>query len=275
MFLKSKKLFVGLFAACFLISQLLVTSLVYANANSTETGRIAGEDRYQTAAAISQNGWKTADYAVLARGDNYADALCAGTLAMQYGGPILLTNPKSLNDVTLNEIKRLGVKHLVIVGGFGAVSQDIENKLKASGITDIQRIYGNNRYETSVKIAEKIDANTEVVLATGEDYPDALSVSAIAAKLGMPILLTPSNSIPPSVSGYIKEKAISKTYLIGGTSVISSAIQEKVPNPLRLSGNNRYDTNVAILKNFENILNFDNIYVAIGGGLKGMNLQML
>lgn len=282
MFVKRRKQLVWLLTVVFLLTQALLAAPLFGQtttgaafgpaadkSSSTGTGRIAGEDRYQTAVAVSQKGWKTAEYAVLARGDNFADALCAGPLAQKYNGPILLTAPTVLNQDTLKELKRLGVKHLFITGGTGAVSQGVEDALKAGGIATIERIYGNDRYDTSVKIAEKLGAGGKAVLATGSDFPDALSISVVAAKLGMPILLTAKDNVPGVVNRYFQNKAVTQTYLIGGTGVISSNIEKAVPGALRLSGNDRYETNKAVLQNFEKEFRFENIYVAIGGGPQG------
>jgi len=272
-FLKKRKYFVWPLAIIFLLSQILVTPVIAQSAVSeskimtslvTVSDRIAGADRYKTAVAISQRGWVSSDYAVLVRGDDFADAICAGPLAQKYGGPILLTQPDQLNADTLTELKRLGIKHLFIAGGLGAVSQDVENAVQAGGIPTIERIYGNDRYETSVKIAQKIGNTNKVVLATGIDFPDALSISAIAAKLGMPILLTDKNSLPASVSNYFQANTVTQTYVVGGTAVISENVANSVPASSRLAGIDRYGTNIAIMQNFASELNFDTIYIATG-----------
>lgn len=230
--------------------------------------RLSGDDRYKTAAAISQSGWKTAQYAVLARGDDYADALCAGPLAQKYGVPILLTETEELNRDTLAELKRLDVKKVFIIGGYGAVSSKIESTLTAEGI-EYDRIYGADRYETSEKIAERLGAPDKIVLATGLNFPDALSISAAASKLGMPILLTEKDNLPEEVKQYINGRQIAKTYVIGGTGVISDTVLSFVPGAVRLGGNDRFETNTIVMDNFKKGLNFSNIYVAIGDGPSG------
>lgn len=261
---KFNKLFVWFLTLCLVVTQLYLVNPVVAQSPSSGTDRISGEDRYKTAVTISQKGWKKADYAVVARGDNFADALCAGPLAYKYDGPILLTQPNNLNADTLAELKRLGVKHLFIAGGLGAVSQSVEDEIKAAGITDIERLYGKDRYETSVKIAEKIGDNNKAVLATGDDFPDALSISVIASKLQMPILLTPKNDLPDSIENYFSINTLSTTYIAGGTGVIGPEVERQVPGPIRLSGSDRYKTNVAILKHFNENFTFENIYIATG-----------
>jgi len=230
--------------------------------------RLLGADRYQTSAAISREGWETSDYAILARGDDFADALCAGPLAKKYNAPILLTEQHELNTSTLAELKRLGVKHLLITGGTGAISDQVETDLRAAGITDIKRFAGRDRYETSVEIAGEL-SNQSVVLATGEDFPDALSISVTAAQLGMPILLTRHDALPQLVKEYLLTKSVTKTYIIGGQAVIGAAIDDLVPGPFRIFGANRFQTNIAVIKEFTSGFNFSHIYVAVGEGPKG------
>ncbi len=277
MHIKRRKNFVWSLAIIFLLTQAFIspvfsqstaqaseTGAKTMSASGTTTDRLAGADRYQTAVAVSQKGWETSDYAVLARGDHFADALCAGPLAQKYGGPILLTASNQLNADTLTELQRLGVKHLFIAGGLGAVSQSVEDALKTGTSATIERIYGDDRYETSVKIAQKIGNTGKVVLATGSDFPDALSISGIAAKLGMPILLTAKDSLSTSISDYFHNNTVRQTYVVGGIGVISENVANSVPGPTRLAGIDRYATNVAILQNFASELNFDTLYVAIG-----------
>jgi putative cell wall-binding protein/3',5'-cyclic AMP phosphodiesterase CpdA/chitodextrinase len=234
----------------------------------SSSNRLAGDDRYKTAIEVSKNGWDKSEYAVVVRGDDFADALCAAPLAKKYNAPILLTQTKEINSDALNEVKRLQVKHAFVVGGDKAISQKVEKDLKAQ-VADVTRISGNDRYETSVEIAKRLDLNGKIAVATGSDFADALSISSIAAKLGMPILLTEKNKLPNEVKKYISDKSIDKTYVIGGTSVISNTVLNSLPKASRISGNNRFETNLAIMKEFENEISFGTIYLAVGYGPTG------
>lgn len=100
-----------------------------------------------------------------------------------------------LLDNTLQEIKRLGAKNVVILGGEGAVSKSVADELKKSGL-DVSRISGSSRYETAALIASKVApiGTSKVVVANGMDFPVALSVASHAAKEGLPILLTLDNN---------------------------------------------------------------------------------
>lgn len=209
--------------------------------------RLSGSDRYETCVKISQSAWKTSDYAVLATGEDFSDALSAAPLAKKYNAPILITNHESLNTSVEKEIERLGVKNIFVIGGTGAVSQGIEDKLTSNGIK-CTRIKGSDRYETSAAIAGYIGASKEVVVATGANFPDALSIASYAALKGMPILLTKSSSLPDSISKYIAKSGVTKSYVIGGTRVI----------------NDRYATNVTILEKFASEFNLSSIYFATG-----------
>lgn len=236
---------------------------VRAATNITNT-RINGNDRYETAAKISQAGWvNTSQYAIIATGEDFPDALCAAPLAKKYAAPILLTNNSNLNSYAEAELKRLNVTQVIIIGGIGVVSQNTENQLISLGI-NIKRIAGSNRYETSKKVAEEMGTNSKVVVATGEDFPDALSISSIAASNGFPILLTKTNSIPEEIKSYLSSNTFAVSYVIGGPGVINDSVLTGLQNPKRLYGNNRYDTNIAVLKEFYTSLNLSNVYIATG-----------
>lgn len=254
----------SLIIALMIMILLLPSKPVMAGAQQSQ--RIWGEDRYSTSAAISHEGWQSSKYAVLARGDDFADALCSVPLAVKYGGPILLTEPKKLNDEVLDELFRLGVSNVIIVGGTGAVSQAVENELKLAGIANVFRIFGKDRYETAVRIGENLGTNSRAFLVSGENFPDALSVSVIAGNLGMPILLTEKYTLPENVKKFMDDTGVISTYVIGGEGVISPGIEGILKKPVRLGGRDRYETNAVVLQEFAGRLDFSRVYVATGEG---------
>ena len=226
--------------------------------------RLAGIDRYATAVAISQKGWSTSDTVILASGEDYADALTSGPLAKKYSAPILLTSKASINTETIAEISRLKAKNIIIIGSEGAVSTNVANQLTKAGFSGITRIGGVNRYETSTMVAAKLDKPSAVVIVPGQDFPDALSVSAIASKLGYSIILSEKSGLSNSAKKYIQTNGIKKAYIVGGQGVLSSAIEKQVTDPLRLAGVDRYETNLAVLKAFESTFNYDSVFIATG-----------
>lgn len=266
-----KTLSVSTMASLLITSSAVAINVKAAGVTPPESPRLWGQDRYETAVKVSQAGWENgSDYVVIASGEGYADALSAAPLAKVNNAPILLTQKDSLSDKTLEELKRLNVKHVIIVGGQGVVSQGIEDKIKSEVTADVERLWGQNRYETSVKVAEKLGVTDKIVLASGQGYADALSAAPVAAVNGMPVLLTESTNLSQATADFIKaHPSITKTYVIGGTASISDATANKVPAAERLGGANRYETNAAVVNAFATDFDFKNAYVALGNGPTG------
>lgn len=226
--------------------------------------RISGTDRYQTSVALSQEAFpKGSRYAILVTGEDFPDALSAAPLAKKYNAPILLTPSKTLDPAIEAEINRLGVNTIIIIGGSSAVSQDIEHSLIAEGIS-IQRIEGATRYATSLAIAKELGSLSEFFLCTGENFPDALSVAAVAASKGLPILLTPTHGLPEGLLEYTETLNLTQIYVVGGSGVISNHVFRQLPKAKRLAGSDRYETNLAILEEFSSCLSSDMAYLATG-----------
>lgn len=228
--------------------------------------RIQGTDRYATSINISQNGWTgSTENAVLTTGSDFPDALSAAPLARKLNAPILLTETDALSVKLEDEFTRLDVKNVYIVGGTKAVSQDIETNLKSKGI-NVVRVCGNDRYETSVEVAKQLGTPDSIVVATGNDFPDALSIASWAASNNAPILLTGPKGLPAKVSEYIKgnESNIGNKYVIGGEKAISNTIMGQLKNAKRINGNDRYGTNLAVLQTFNSSFSLDKLFLATG-----------
>lgn len=241
---------------------LFTATNAFADVTQVTSQRLWGNDRYETAVAVSKSGFTTSDTVILVRGDNFADALAVTPLAKMYNAPILLTKVNSLPTSVKAEITRLGAKKVVIAGGIGAVSQAVEDSLK--NLATVERISGSDRYATSVMIAEKLGAKTSIALVTGSDFADGESIAAVAAQVGMPVIFTQKNTLSATAKKYIANNKVTKTYVIGGNAVISDSVAAAVPGMERLSGVNRFDTNLAILNKFSNQIDFGGVYVATG-----------
>jgi lactocepin len=231
------------------------------SASELRADRISGVDRYETAVKVSQQGWDSAKKVVLARGDQYADALAGVPLAHLYGGPLLLSKTSSLPASTYDEIKRLGAEQVYVLGGETAISKEVLDKLTQSGIK-VERISGKDRFETAAKIASKFGKYDTAVIASGLNFPDALSVSSYAAEQGMPILLTRDKSLPAVTKDALVKAGVEQTYVIGGNSAVNDSVLKAVPNGHRISGVNRYATSVAISKFFAD--DTKSVYVSTG-----------
>ncbi len=230
--------------------------------------RIGGANRYDTSIAVSRNGWNaTSDYVVIASGEDFGDALSAAPLAKKYNAPILLVSKDNLDNQSdsasnlTNELSRLKAKKAFIIGGTGAVSSKVEDAIKNKGI-EIERISGNDRYDTSVEIAKKVGANNGVIIAKGDDFTDALSAAPIAASKEMPIILIPKDKVTDTLQNYLKNNNISKTYVIGDKDIINDDVVKQFPNAERITGNNEYERNINTINKFSKDLKYDTVYFA-------------
>lgn len=219
----------------------------------TPDPRIPGDDRVETAINISKSEYPSADTVIVVRKDLFPDSMTATVLSKQLNAPILLTGSNKLDERVKAEIKRLGAKDVIIVGGVNSVSAGVQNELKAFDKDTVERIAGLDRYGTSVAVANRVvgisGLTHKAVIASGEVFPDALAVSPFAAKNAYPILLVKKNLVPTEVNNAFAKLSIKETYLVGGEDTISKSTEGKLPKVLeRMAGKNRYETSVQIAK---------------------------
>ena len=222
--------------------------------DNTNTGRIDGRDKIETAINISKKNYDKAKSVIVVRHDLFPDSMTASVLAKLKDAPILLNPTDKLDSRVGDEIKRLGADEVIIVGGQNSVSEKVREDLKAyDADKNVERIAGADRYGTSEMVAKRVvgitgKKNTGVV-ASGQVFPDALSVGTFASREGYPILLVKKDSVPSQIQNAIKDLDINKTYIAGGTNTISKSTEAKLPNVVeRMAGSTRYETSVAIAK---------------------------
>ncbi|HBH1306264.1 cell wall-binding repeat-containing protein [Clostridioides difficile] len=252
-----------------LLTITFLTITLYGNTSNASTkDTLTGSGRWETAIKISQAGWKKSEKAVLVNDNSIADALSATPFAKAKDAPILLTQSNKLDSRTKAELKRLGVKNVYLIGGSIALSSEIEKQLNAENI-NFERISGNSRYDTSLKLAEKLNKEksiSKIVVVNGEKgLADAVSVGAIAAQENMPIILSDSDNGTEVADNFIDSKDIEKSYVIGGTYSISNSVERSLPNATRIAGSSRSETNAKIIEEFYKDTDIKNIYVTKDG----------
>ena len=231
------------------------------------TDRTNGKDRVETAIEISKKYYGQADTVIIVDKANFPDAMTASVLAKVLKAPILLTNSKDLDSRVAAEIKRLGARDIIIVGGRSSVSEAVMSQLAKFDKDDVERIYGGDRYETSAQVARRVVSVTGKlgtgVIASGEVFADALTVGPFASREGFPILLVKSSSVPGTIKNAIDELGINKVYIAGGSSSVSSAATSQLPTVVEtMKGSTRYETAIDIAnKQFPNA---KSVFVANG-----------
>ena len=201
--------------------------------------RVAGKSRINTAVEVSKKYYNKADTVIVANYEKFADSLSASALSKALKAPILLVKKDQLDSVVAQEIKRLGAKNVIVIGGKLSVDK-AKNSLSQY---NVQTIAGSNRYETSAKIAQeviKLTGTKKAVVASGENFADALTVAPLANKNNMPILLVQQNNIPKATQEVLKQ--MDEVLVVGGELTISKEVANKLPNATRIAGANRYDT---------------------------------
>jgi surface protein len=221
--------------------------------NGTLT-RHAGDVRTETAVQASRKTFPDASQVstvIVAFSHNFPDALAASALAGATGAPLLLSATDSLDAVTLDELKRLSPAKVYIVGGEGVISAAVLSELQALPSTpQVSRLGGGDRYATARLIAEEALRNgaptTEVFLATGKNFPDALAVSPFAAYRKVPVLLTEPGALSSDAKAFIAENNVKKVTIIGGEAVVSAEVFSELESMgvgvSRLFGDERYAT---------------------------------
>ena len=229
--------------------------------------RQGGGDRYATAAKLFGSQFDAGTLrnpadVVLSSGQNFPDALSASYLAGKENTGILLTKKDTLSPAAYNAIIAQKVGTVYLTGGLNAVSQAVENKLEATRVggspfgamIQVVRVFGDDRYETNRAINESQSSNSDTVLvATGEDFPDALGLGPIAfggdaniANDGFPLVLTKGASLSPDASAQLDSMDPVRVVIAGGTDVVSQSVADAIAakdiTVLRVEGEDRTDT---------------------------------
>jgi putative cell wall-binding protein len=193
--------------------------------------RLAGADRYATAAEISRATFPmNVPVAYLATGAAYPDALAGVPAAGVGGGPILLVGITSVPRSTEAELARLRPQRIVVLGGSSAISPQVANYVQRYTPTGVQRIAGADRYETAANISARTfgTAVEQVFVATGLNFPDGLTGGAAAAFARGPLLLVPGTTVPQAVANELVRLDPRRVTILGGTNAVTEEVRLQI-----------------------------------------------
>jgi hypothetical protein len=222
-----------------MLALMLVVSVVVPVGSAAESEpvlvlRLAGADRFGTSVVVSQEMYPFgASRVYVATGYDFPDALAAGG---GLPGPVLLTRPDVVPGDVLAEIQRLGPVRVFVVGGSAVVSDAVVTQLAAAGSWSVSRLWGADRFGTSVAVSRATYPSQEywygadrAYVATGYDFPDAL---VAGGELPGPVLLTRPDVVPGDVLAEILRIGPSEVFVIGGTAVISDSVVTQIQKVL-------------------------------------------
>ena len=227
------------------------------------TERLLRGEALSSAVAVSQQrfsaagtGGRRAMHGVLARSDDFADALAGSSLLRD--APLLLTPAATLDRAVAAELDRVlpDGSTVYLLGGERALSRGVADAVAARGLR-VVRLAGASRIETSVRVAreaQRLSGRRELLVAraygTATDptaaWADSVAASGLAAVLGVPLVLTPGQSLHPAVARLVADTDPTRTVVLGGPAALSDAVQAALPRVVRLAGVDRTATSVQI-----------------------------
>lgn len=200
------------------------------------TRRVAGADRFATAAAVSATVFAEGVAAVyVATGNGFADALSGGAAAAHESSPVLLTRHDDLPAATATELRRLRPGRIVVLGGPSAVSERLLDELAGYTSGAVTRSAGTNRYATSAAVvAAAFPGPVDTVhVATGTDFPDALAGVPAAARGRGPLLLVRPDAVPAEVASELERLRPARIVVLGGERSVSRAVERELARYVR------------------------------------------
>jgi hypothetical protein len=259
--------------------------------------RFGGSDRYATAAQLfGQFGNRS--IAVIVSGENFPDALSSSFVGLNASSAlgkgddpsgVLLTRKKTLPDVTKAALIKYGIARVVILGGTGSVSKNVAEEIggvpdghggfdggikvsgnPANGTIAVLRYGGSDRYETNyfanrgaVDTSSTQSQRQTVLVASGEDFPDALATGPLAWKKNYPLILTHGGGLTPDQTKQLDIFKPSRVIIVGGTSAVSSGVEgdigARVGTVIRIAGTNRQDTAARVASYAKSSLGFGSV----------------
>ncbi|WP_243075825.1 cell wall-binding repeat-containing protein [Microbacterium sp. SS28] len=228
-----------------------------------DTWRLAGTNRFETAVEISKQLYGPGDHApvvYVTNAFNFPDALAAGPAAIRAGGAILSTDPQYLPQVVSDRLGQLAPARVVILGDTKSVSGAVEATIRQLLPTaDVDRLGGDSRYATAdliVRDAFLATGTTHAVIATGNNYPDALAAGPAVSVADAPVILVNGHGgLDDRTRALLDDLGVVDAVIVGGLPSVNSQLEAELRSQLgsahvaRLAGADRYET-AALINDF-------------------------
>ena len=190
--------------------------------------RLGGPDRYATSAMISAAAFAPdRPVAFIATGSTFPDALSGGPAAAALGGPLLLTRPTVIPAAIAEELRRLRPARIVVLGSHPTVDDTVVDALQGFTVGGVTRLAGPDRYATSAMTSRDTFSTGVPVayVATGRNFPDALSGAPAAGVSGGPLMITDPDRISPPVAEELARLRPGRIVVLGSHPTVSRRVQ--------------------------------------------------
>lgn len=210
--------------------------------------RIKGTRR-EISMELNKSVFKSSKEAIFVNEDSIIDAISATPLAYAKDAPIITTQWKYIDKNTRNYIDDLGVEKITIIGGLRAVSRTTERELIDMGI-EVTRLSGENRFETSTKIARELSKIEEVskvfLVASSTGVENSLAIYSYAAQNNIPIIWNEKDDFK-SIKSFIKKYDIDEVYAVGNSEKFIAEAQSNIENVKIIKEINKSETSIPII----------------------------
>jgi putative cell wall-binding protein len=232
--------------------------------------RVGGSDRYATAALLAE-AHAPGGPVYVATGQQFPDALAAASSAGAAGAPVLLTRTDALPSATDGALRRLEPSSITVVGGPAAVGDAVVTGLEDYTPGTVERVSGKDRYATAAELARRAGTGAATAyVATGADYPDALTSAALAGDQQAPLVLSRRAGLPAEVADALGALRPARGLVVGGEAALSVGVVAEVAartttgEAVRVSGADRYGTAATLAERYPPDVPV--VYVATGAG---------
>lgn len=251
-----------------------------------KNSRISGSNRFSTAVEVSKMNYKKSETVILANSEKATDILTTSPLAESLECPVLYTKDNAIPEETISEMERLGVKRVIVIGGKKSVSDSVFKELSSK--YELNRVAGSDRFDTANKIAKEVvkrsSEKKKAIMVSSESYVDALTISSLATKENIPIVITNSKNLSEKTEEFLKNNEIKEIVYVGGNNSISNEVQKEtekkgIKTVARYAGKDRYETATIISNNvrpdsdFSVYVNGENLSDAITANSLCANLK--
>lgn len=251
-----------------------------------KNSRISGSNRFSTAVEVSKMNYKKSETVILANSEKATDILTTSPLAESLECPVLYTKDNDIPEETISEMERLGVKRVIVIGGKKSVSDSVFKELSSK--YELNRVAGSDRFDTANKIAKEVvkisSEKKKAIMVSSESYVDALTISSLATKENIPIVITNSKNLSEKTEEFLKNNEIKEIVYVGGNNSISNEVQKEtekkgIKTVARYAGKDRYETATIISNNvrpdsdFSVYVNGENLSDAITANSLCANLK--
>ena len=254
-------------AAALVVCVATLVPMPDASAQATGSGmadveqvRYGGADRYATslivAEAFAEDSGGKLDSVVVVSGLSWPDAVVSASVAGRMGAPVLLTPPDAVRDDALAYLRRVGASRVVLVstdaGSERSIGLAVDEQFRHAGLT-VERVGGADRYHTSVALAEQLGEvgllvalGKTAIIGNGQVFADALVAGPLAARAGLPVLLTPQAELHAGVAEFLMNSGVERVVLMGGTAALSADVETAIEalgiETDRIAGATRFET---------------------------------